>query len=197
MNTSLAEAILDTEIQEPNQVQTATFSTIKSGAHCLIVSPEQSGKTSLLVMSIIQCLDKATEQSPRALVMVSSRNDVSDVVNLFKILGKNTDLRVFGVHDKGDMDYDKNYISDGLDVLVGTPNKLNDLLSSAGYDVNRLKMFVVDDLDKVVKDRFEAKILRICSITPKAQKVFLSTVNTSKIENLIDKILSNPFVYNA
>jgi hypothetical protein len=36
------------------------------------------------------------------------------------------------------MEYDKNYISGGIDVL-GTPAKLNDMFSTAGYNVNRLK----------------------------------------------------------
>jgi hypothetical protein len=40
---------------------------------------------------------------------------------------------------KGDMEYDKNYISGGIDVL-GTPAKLNDTCSTAGYNVNRLKI---------------------------------------------------------
>jgi superfamily II DNA/RNA helicase len=58
-------------------------------------------------------------------------------VLFFEKIGKHTDLTVYGVHEK-DMEYDKNYIS-GIDVLIGTPAKLNDMFSTAGYNVNRLK----------------------------------------------------------
>jgi hypothetical protein len=39
------------------------------------------------------------------------------------------------------MEYDKNYISSGIDVLIGTPNK--EMFTTAGFNVNRLKMFIL------------------------------------------------------
>jgi hypothetical protein len=51
---------------------------------------------------------------------------------LFEKYGKNSNLEVYGVHDKGDMEYDKNYISSGIDVLIGTPNKLSEMFTTAG-----------------------------------------------------------------
>jgi hypothetical protein len=40
---------------------------------------------------------------------------------IFEKFERHTDLVVYGVHDRGDMEYDKNYISGGVDVLIGTP----------------------------------------------------------------------------
>jgi superfamily II DNA/RNA helicase len=57
---------------------------------------------------------------------------------------------VYGVHDRGDMEYDKNYISGGVDVLIGTPNKLGEMFTTAGFNVNRLKMFIIDDADSIL-----------------------------------------------
>jgi hypothetical protein len=51
--------------------------------------------------------------------MVESKEKVLAMLTL--LIGKHTDLTVYGVHEKGDMEYDKNYISGGIDVLVGTP----------------------------------------------------------------------------
>ena len=39
------------------------------------------------------------------------------------------------------MDHDKNMISVGVDILIGTPIRMNDMFATAGYDVNQLKMF--------------------------------------------------------
>ena len=60
---------------------------------------------------------------------------------MFEKFGNYTNLRVYGVHDKGDTEFDKNHISLGLDVLIGTPNRLSDLFSTAGFHVNQLKLF--------------------------------------------------------
>jgi ATP-dependent RNA helicase RhlE len=49
MNPSLEEAIIQFGIQEANELQRNTFSTIKSGADCLVIAPENSGKTTLIV----------------------------------------------------------------------------------------------------------------------------------------------------
>jgi superfamily II DNA/RNA helicase len=73
--------------------------------------------------------------------------------SLFEKYGKNSNLEVYGVHDKGDMEYDKNYISSGIDVLIGTPNKLSEMFTTAV--VNRLKMFILDD--PILKLRHETK----------------------------------------
>jgi superfamily II DNA/RNA helicase len=52
------------------------------------------------------------------------------------------------------MEYDKNYTG-GVDVLIGTPIKLNEMFTTAGFNVNRLKMFIIDDADPILKLRHE------------------------------------------
>jgi superfamily II DNA/RNA helicase len=39
--------------------------------------------------------------------------------------------------------------SGGVDVLIGTPNKLGEMFTTAGFNVNRLKMFIIDDADSI------------------------------------------------
>jgi hypothetical protein len=39
---------------------------------------------------------------------------------------------VYGVHDRGDMEYDKIIFSGGVDVLIGTPNKLGEMFTTTG-----------------------------------------------------------------
>ena len=195
MNPSLEEAIIQSGIQEANELQRNTFSTIKSGVDCLVIAPENSGKTTLIVLSVIQKLEKAFEQSPRALIMVADRDRLEKTTELFKVLGRNTDLRVYPVADYRDIDEEKNEISEGIDVIIGTPKKLNALLVSAGYDVNQLKMYVVDDLELLIKERNEPVISRISTVAPKMQQLFFASKNTQKVEDLADKLLINPVCF--
>lgn len=196
INEGLKESLIDNGLVEANELQQETFSTIKSGADCLILAPSGSGKTTTIVINVIQQLVKEGEQSPRALIVVQDKDKVLEVLEMFEKYGRHTDLTVFGVHDKGDMDYDKNYISGGVDVLVGTPNKLSNMLSTAGYNVNRLKMFIVDDADPMLRLRHETKIMRISNSIVKTQRIIFATEMTERIESLADKMLIEPFEFD-
>ena len=195
INEKLQEALIENGLNEANAMQQETFSTLKSGADCIIISEKGTGKTTTIVINVIQQLAKETEESPRALIIVEDKAKVLEMEELFEKYGKYTDLQVYGVHDKGDMEYDKNYISTGVDVLIGTPNKLSDMFTTAGFNVNRLKMFILDDADPILKLRHETKIMRISNSINKTQRIIFSDVLTERIEILADKMLVEPFVF--
>ncbi len=196
INANLQEALIANGLTEANDIQQETFSTLKSGADCIIIAPNGSGKTTTIVINVIQKLAGTSEESPRALVIVEDKTKVLEMVALFEQYGKNSGLEFYGVHDKGDTDYDKNYISTGIDVLIGTPNKLNDLFSTAGYNVNRLRMLILDDADSILKLRHEIKIMRISNSIAKTQRIIFTDVLTERIEILADKMLVEPFEFD-
>ena len=196
INENLQENLIENGLTEANDLQKETFSTLKSGADCIIIAPNGSGKTTTIVINVIQKLAGSSEESPRALVIVEDKAKVLEMVSLFEKYGKNSGLEVYGVHDKGDTDYDKNYISTGIDVLIGTPNKLNDLFSSAGYNVNRLRMLILDDADPILKLRHEIKIMRISNSIAKTQRIIFTEVLNERIEILADKMLVEPFEFD-
>ncbi|WP_291149828.1 DEAD/DEAH box helicase [Flavobacterium sp. UBA7680] len=196
INEKLQDALIENGLTEANVLQLETFSTIKSGADCIVISPEKSGKTTTIVLNVIQQLAGKTEESPRALIIVEDKAKVLEMEELFEKYGKYTNLEVYGVHDKGDMDYDKNYVSTGIDVLIGTPNKLSDMFSTAGYNVNRLKMFILDDADPILKLRHETKIMRISNSIAKTQRLIFAETLTERIEILADKMLLEPYLFD-
>ena len=195
INEKLQEALIENGLTEANVLQQETFSTLKSGADCIIIADKGTGKTTTIVLNVIQQLARETEESPRALIIVEDKAKVLEMEELFEKYGKYTDLQVYGVHDKGDMEYDKNYISTGVDVLVGTPNKLSEMFTTAGFNVNRLKIFILDDADPILKLRHETKIMRISNSINKTQRVIFSDVLTDRIEILADKMLLEPILF--
>ena len=196
INEALQNALIEKGLTEANELQQETFSTIKSGADCLIVAPKGSGKTTTIVLNVIQQLAGKQEESPRALIIVEDKAKVLEMEALFEEYGKYDQLEVYGVHDKGDTDYDKNYISTGIDVLIGTPNKLNDMFSTAGYNVNRLKMFILDDADPILKLRHETKIMRISNSIAKTQRIIFTEQYTERVAILAEKMLLEPFEFD-
>ena len=196
INENLQQDLIENGLTEANEMQQETFSTLKSGADCIIIAPKGSGKSTTIVINVIQKLAGSNEESPRALIIVEDKAKVLEMEELFEKYGKHSNLEVYGVHDKGDMEYDKNYISTGVDVLIGTPNKLGEMFTTAGYNVNRLKMFILDDADPILKLRHETKIMRISNSITKTQRIIFSEVFTERIEILADKMLVEPFEFD-
>ena len=196
INEALLEALIENGLTEANTMQKETFSTLKSGADCMIIAPKGSGKSTTIVLNVIQRLAGATEESPRALIIVEDKAKVLEMELLFEKSGKNSNLEVYGVHDKGDMEFDKNYISSGIDVLIGTPNKLSEMFTTAGFNVNRLKMFILDDADPILKLRHETKIMRISNSIIRTQRIIFSEQFTERIEVLAEKMLVEPFEFD-
>ena len=196
INENLQKALIENGLVEANAMQQETFSTLKSGADCLIVAPKGSGKTTTIVINVIQRLAGSNEESPRALIVVEDKAKVLAMEELFDKYNRYTKLEVYGVHDKGDLDYDKNYISTGIDVLIGTPSRLNEMFSSAGYNVNRLKMFIIDDTDPILKLRHETKIMRISNSIAKTQRIIFAEQFSERIDLLAEKMLIEPFEFD-
>ena len=197
INTNLQKALIENDFLEANEMQLETFSTIKSGTDAVIQSPKGSGKSTAIVLNVIQRIEKAQGESSRALVFVNDKDKVLEMVELFKKLANYTDLRIIGVHDKGDIDFDKNHISLGNDIIVGTTSKINAMFASAGFNINTIKMFVVDDADDLFRTRLDAVIMRLSASVEKTQRLFFTTDITERVEILAEKIMIEPLFFET
>jgi ATP-dependent RNA helicase RhlE len=195
INPNLQKALIENDLIEANEMQQETFSTIKSGADAVIQSISGSGKTTTILLNVIQRMEKPVGESTRALVLVQNKEKVMAAVEQFKKLNHYTNLRVFGVHEKGDIDYDKNQISLGMDVLIGTPIRVNDMFSSAGFNMNTIKMLVVDDIEEMLRKREDTIIQRLSMSAEKTQRLFFCSQITERVEILADRIMIEPLFF--
>ncbi|AIG29565.1 RNA helicase [Flavobacterium psychrophilum] len=195
INENLQQALIENGLTQANELQKETFSTIKSGADAVIAAPKGAGKSTTIILNVIQRMEKSFGESTRALIIVENKERVLEMENMFLKYGKYHDLSVFGVHEKGDVDYDKNVISMGLDVLIGTPNRINAMFSSAGFNISTVKMFVVDDCDILFRNRMDAVVDRLSNSIDKTQRLFFTTDLTERVESLADKIMIEPLFF--
>ena len=195
INQNLQKALIENGLTEANEMQQETFSTIKSGKDAVIQSPAKSGKSTTIVINVIQRLEKTIGESTRALILVEDKERVLEMEELFLQHGKYTDLSILGVHDKGDLDYDKNIISLGLDILIGTPTKINAIFASAGFNINTIKMLIVDDADVLFRTRMDAIVLRLSNSVEKTQKLIFCSQITERVESVADKIMIEPIFF--
>ena len=84
INPLLQKSLIENGFTEANELQQETFSSIKSGHDCVIQAPENFGKTTTLLINVIQKLEKAVGESTRALILTENKEKVLEMVALFK-----------------------------------------------------------------------------------------------------------------
>ena len=191
LSSAIIEAGFDTT---PFIIQSKSIPKIKSGADIFIVSPEGAGKSVTIVISIIQQLKEAIDEAPRAIVMAASKEKAFELKELFDLLGKNTDLRSFVVFDQGIIQYQKDVIYEGLDILIGTPKRISELLSTTGIPTSQLKILAVDDAETIFPNNHHTVVYRIADRTKKLQNLIVANKWHEKFEDLSERIMKNPMI---
>jgi len=186
LNNQLDSAIVEAGYESPTDIQLKSITKIKSGADLLCIGGEKSGRTTSIVIGVIQRLTSAFEDVPRALIVVPDEKHALAMKEQFDILGKNTNLRVFPAYEKQDIIKLRDNIYAGSDVVIGSAKRLNELYSFSGLNLNNLKMFVVDDADIVMRHEAMAQMDRLGECVPKSQHVVFSSKMTDRLERFAD-----------
>lgn len=193
INPKLQQALAEIGKTEAPNVIAEAFGTIKSGNDVVLIIDNDAERDETIAISVIQRLEKAFMLSPRALVIVEDKPQALQMEQIFKELAKYTDLRIFMTHDKTDLDEDKNQISIGIDVLIGTPERLSFMFGNAGFDVNQLKILVINNIDELLKKRFDARLYRLSESIGKTQRLYVSDQETERLEIFVDKTMLDSY----
>lgn len=194
LTAELVEGIKDLGFDEsPKPIQTASIPVIKSGADLFMISPKQTGKTNALLIGVIQQLKEEFEDAPRAIIMAPTKEQVFKLEEQFEKLAFRTSLRVFSVFERGDMKYQKDMIFDGIDVLIGTPIRITELLKKNGIPLSNVKMIIMDDAHELRIDKY-THIYGVTDKAPKAQIIIAAQNWNKNFERLSAEVMKNPRV---
>jgi len=177
--------------ENPTKIQSASVAQIKSGVDLYVVAPTGTGKTTAIATGIIQRLKDEFEVAPRAIVMVASKEKAFELEEQFEVLAKHTDLRVFTVFDQGIIQYQRDIIYEGLDILIGTPKRLNELLKVNGIRLTQVKMLVVDDLNAYRLEQYSL-IYHLAESIPRSQFVMVADAWNKNFEKFNERIMKSP-----
>ena len=184
----LNNGLEDYAFTAPYPVQKASIPKIKSGANCLVIAPEKVGKSTALVIAIIQQLKKALNDVPRAIIVVPDKESAITLKEIFDQIGKYTDLRTFTVTEGRDINSIKHEIYVGSDIIIGTVKRLNELYSASGLNLNDLQIFAIDDSIMVLRNDPLTQIDRWREIlNRKIQYLIFSSEASEKLMRFIDK----------
>lgn len=194
LNKRLAQALSEHGIEEPTALQLKCIPKINGGMDVIGVGEEGSGKTSSILIGVIQKLGSAFEDAPRALIIVPNEAKGLAMLEQFKLLSYNTDLRVETVFESGKIDKQTEAIYFGTDIVIATPRRLMEIYIRKTLNITKIKVLAFDDTEILVKENIFSYLERLSLSLPKCQHLVFSKEINSKVEKIIDKFLINPFV---
>lgn len=194
LNKKLASALLEHGFEEPKALQLKCIPKINGGADVIGIGPEGCGKSSTVLISAIQKLGNAFEDAPRALIIVANEEKALAMLEQFKLLSYNTDLRAEAVFEGGKIDKQTEAIYFGTDIVIGTPKRVMEIYFKKNFNLNKIKLFVIDDAEMMIKISAQGHIDRLALSLPKCQHLVFGNEFSEKVEKLIEKFIIAPIV---
>ncbi|MDO7171201.1 DEAD/DEAH box helicase [Mariniflexile sp. AS56] len=148
------------QIVEPNPLQAKILSKIKGGKSMFVIAPDNSGKTTSIVISVINKLKEAFEDAPRALIFVKDKEESLKLADLFNTYKRGTDLRVYCAYDEHNLELQREEIYLGTDIVIATPKRLNRIFYLNGINLNKLQMCIVEDAEFLFRNNNFAEVTR-------------------------------------
>lgn len=203
-NLNLIEPILKALKTEgyttPTPIQEKAIPLILQRKDVLGCAQTGTGKTAAFAIPILQILKTAqtAERGTRtikALILTPTRELAIQIEESFKAYGKHTGLKhlvIFG----GVSQYSQtNALRAGVDILVATPGRLLDLMNQKFVHLHDIKLFVLDEADRMLDMGFVHDVKKIITkLPPKRQTLFFSATMPTEIQKLADTILVNPSI---
>ena len=188
LRVELQEVLPEKGISELNQFQLKVIDGMKAGKNLLIEGHEGAGKTTSIIVSLVQKITEAGEGSPRAIVICSTDDKAHAMHALLEKICRPLDLTVDLAHDRGNKLQQRNDIFDGTEIIVGTSKRLQELYIQNGFNVSKLKLFVLDDAIELVKGGYKTQISRIAESLPKCQYLLASvSFSDQRIAEFLDE----------
>lgn len=190
----LQNAIADLGFEEPTPIQLASYSTILGGSDFVGIAQTGTGKTIAYLLPILQDLKFSDQPHPRVLVLVPTRELVIQIVEQIEKLTPYISVRVAGVYGgSSNIKAQKRAVAEGLDIIVGTPRRLYDLVLANALRLKSIKKLVIDEVDVMLDFGYKTQLNRIFDHLPaKRQNIFFSATMTTYVEELMDDFLVNP-----
>ncbi|ULC60796.1 DEAD/DEAH box helicase [Flaviramulus sp. BrNp1-15] len=188
----LKDSLKSKGFNEPLPLQKQILSKIKGGASLFVMAPKDSGKTTSIVISVIQKLKNAFEDAPRALIFVKDKQAALDLELEFNAFKRGTDLRIYCAYDEHNIDTQRDEIYDGVDVVIATPKRLNKIFFLNGINLNKLQMCIVEDASFLFRNNNLAEVTRTPESIGKCQYLVFSDKFDARFERWQES-----FMYNA
>lgn len=193
LNTPLYNALDDLGFTTPTPIQEESFSVVASGKDVVGIAQTGTGKTLAYMLPILRNLKYSTQDNPRVLVLVPTRELVVQVVSEIEKFSKYINNRVLGVYGGTNINTQKQAVAQGQDIIVATPGRLYDLAVSRVLQLKSIQKLVIDEVDVMLDLGFRHQLMNIFDILPaRRQNIMFSATMTIDVDELITDFFTNP-----
>lgn len=197
LNPKLLEGIEAIGFENATPVQDATIPVILDGKDVIAAAQTGTGKTAAFLLPIIhKILQEPEDDNIKALVIVPTRELAVQIDQQLEGLSYYTSVSSLAVYGGGDgqsFNREKKALSEGADIIVGTPGRLIAHLNMKYVKITQLKYLILDEADRMLDMGFNEDIMKIIGYMPKErQSLLFSATMPEKIRKLAKTILKDP-----
>jgi len=182
----------------PTPIQSQAIPLILERRDLIGCAQTGTGKTAAFAVPILQILsaEKGPHKSKRiikSLILTPTRELAVQIGESFNAYGKHTGLKNAVVFGGVSQRAQTMKLREGVDILIATPGRLLDLINQRYISLNTIKIFVLDEADRMLDMGFINDVKKIIEKLPSHRQTLLfSATMPSEITKLANSILTNP-----
>jgi ATP-dependent RNA helicase RhlE len=189
----LLNALIDHGYTKPTTIQEKVFSVVMSGSDVCGIAQTGTGKTLAYLLPLLNQWKYSKSKEPQILIIVPTRELVTQVMEAVKNLSAHLSLNVIGVYGGMNINTQRLEMQNGFDVLVATPGRLYDLAVTGAFKVKSIKKIVIDEVDEMLNLGFRSQLKNILDFLPQRRQTLLfSATLTEEVDVLLNEYFNNP-----
>lgn len=192
LRTELMNAVLEAGFSEPTPIQIAVIPELLSGKDIIGQAQTGTGKTAAFALPMLHNLNPET-RAIQCLIVTPTRELAKQVAESVHFLGKDLKVRVLTVYGGTPYGSQINRLKRGVEVVVGTPGRLLDLIKKGYLDLGHVTCIILDEADEMLSMGFIEDIETILSETPDNRQTSLfSATLPGRVRKLAEKYMHDP-----
>lgn len=193
VDADLVETLSSQGILEAFPIQEATLADALEGRDVCGRAPTGSGKTLAFSLPLVSAIERSRPKSPRALVLLPTRELAAQVVEVIEPLAKARGLRVMSIYGGVGFDPQLKTLNRGVDIVVATPGRLKDLIDRGALTLRDVEFVVLDEADRMADMGFLPEVKRLLDQTnDDRQTLLFSATLDGDVDVLIKRYQTGP-----
>lgn len=186
----ILKAVKEQGYVDPTPIQEQAIPYALQGRDILGCAQTGTGKTAAFSIPTIQLLKKHYKQSIRSLIVTPTRELAIQIQENITAYAQYTTIRSAVIFGGVPQKPQERILKAGVDILVATPGRLNDLIQQGIIDISHIEIFILDEADRMLDMGFLPDVKRIIAKLPKRkQTLFFSATMPSEIRKLAQSLL--------
>ncbi len=178
--------------QNPTEIQIQAIPHLLAGRDVAGKAQTGTGKTAAFALPILERLNP-DGQGVQALILTPTRELAVQITDAIRDMSGDRHIRVLSVYGGQAIDRQIQRLKRGIDIVVGTPGRILDLLERGCLKLDHLTSLVLDEADEMLSMGFIQDVERILEAAPpERQTAFFSATMDDSIRRLIQKYLKDP-----